>query len=131
MEDKYKGGNWLGPTLLANCGKGNPAYENELFAPVLNCVTVDTLEDAIKFTNANKYGNGAAIFTQSGAAARKFVNEVDSGNVGVNVPTPAPLPMFSFSGSRGSIAGDLHFYGKQGLQFSTKGKVVTSSWQYE
>lgn len=130
VDGKYAAGNFLGPTLLNDCGKGNPAYENEIFAPVLNCISVDTLEDAIAFSNSNPYGNGAAIFTQNGAAARKFVNEIDSGNVGVNVPIPVPLPMFSFHGSRGSIAGDLHFYGKEGLKFYTKGKVVTSSWQY-
>jgi len=130
VEEKYRGGNFLGPTLLTNVHKGNPAYENELFAPVLSVLFAESLEEAIALTNANPYGNGAALFTKSGAAARKFQNEVDCGNVGINVPIPVPLPMFSFSGSRGSIQGDLHFYGKEGVQFFTKNKVVTSSWQY-
>ena len=76
---EYAAGNFLGPTLLNDCGKGNPAYENEIFAPVLNCISVDTLEDAIAFSNSNPYGNGAAIFTQNESAARKFVNEMTRG----------------------------------------------------
>jgi len=130
VDAKYQNGNFIGPTVLANIEKGNPAYENEIFAPVLCCVAVDTMEEAMEFTNSNMYGNGTAIFTSNGAAARKFQNEIDVGNVGVNVPIPVPLPMFSFTGSRGSIQGDIHFYGKQGIQFFTKTKTITSSWQY-
>lgn len=90
-------------------------YKEEIFGPVLVCLNVDTLDDAIKLINANPYGNGTAIFTTNGATARKFTQEIDVGQVGVNVPIPVPLPMFSFTGSRGSFLGDSHFYGKQVL----------------
>jgi Aldehyde dehydrogenase family len=90
-------------------------YKEEVFGPVLVCLNVDTLDDAIKLINANPYGNGTAIFTTNGATARKFTQEIDVGQVGVNVPIPVPLPMFSFTGSRGSFLGDSHFYGKQVL----------------
>jgi malonate-semialdehyde dehydrogenase (acetylating) / methylmalonate-semialdehyde dehydrogenase len=92
---------------------------------------VDTLEEAIAFTNSSPYGNGCAIFTQSGAVARKYQHEIDVGQVGINVPIPVPLPMFSFTGSRGSIRGDVHFYGKQGPQFYTQIKTITSNWDYK
>lgn len=92
-------------------------------------MSADTLEDAINIINANPYGNGTAIFTTNGSFARQFVNEVDAGQCGINVPIPVPLPMFSFTGSRGSFQGDLHFYGKQGLNFYTQTKTVTSLWR--
>ena len=92
------------------------------------CLKVDTLDEAIALTNANPYGNGCAIFTKSGAAARKFQHEIDVGQVGVNVPIPVPLPMFSFTGSRASIRGDLNFYGKRGVQFFTQIKTITAKW---
>ena len=81
--------------------------------------------------NANRYGNGTAIFTRSGAAARKFQNEIDVGQVGINIPIPVPLPFFSFTGSRGSFAGSSNFYGKSGVQFYTQTKTVTASWKEE
>lgn len=109
----YEKGNFVGPSVLHGVDSKNPAYTEEIFGPVLVSVNVDTLEDAIAFTNASPYGNGCAIFTQSGAVARKYQHEVDVGQVGINVPIPVPLPMFSFTGSRGSIRGDVHFYGKQ------------------
>lgn len=89
----------------------------------------DTLDDAINIINSSPYGNGTAIFTTNGSHARYFVNEIDVGQVGVNVPIPVPLPMFSFTGSRGSFLGDLHFYGKQGLNFYTQTKTITSLWR--
>lgn len=92
-------------------------------------ISADSLEDAIQILNKNPYGNGAAIFTTNGSHARQFVNEADAGQVGVNVPIPVPLPMFSFTGSRGSFHGSLHFYGKQGLNFYTQTKTVTSLWR--
>merc|ERR1711879_714973 len=127
VDAKYQSGNFLGPTILSDLQKGNPAYEEEIFGPVLCCVTVDTLDEAIAFTNSNRYGNGTAIFTGSGAAARKFQNEINVGQVGINVPIPVPLPMFSFTGSRGSIQGDINFYGKAGAQFYTRIKTITSN----
>ena len=88
-------------------------YKEEIFGPVLLTMSADSLEDAIEIINNNPYGNGTAIFTQSGSVARKFQNQVDAGQIGINVPIPVPLPMFSFTGSRGSFRGDTHFYGKQ------------------
>ena len=122
-------GQFFGPTILSNVDPESPAYKNELFAPVLSCTTTDTLDDAIDLVNANPYGNGTAIFAQNGAATRKFQYNVDVGQVGVNVPIPVPLPFFSFTGSRASIRGDLHFYGKQGVYFYTQTKTITSNWR--
>lgn len=123
-----KAGNFVGPTIIHNVSKTNPAYLEEIFGPVLVTVCVDTLEEAIQFTNSSRYGNGCAIFTTSGANARKFQHEIDVGQVGINLPIPVPLPFFSFTGSRGSIAGDVHFYGKQGAQFFTQIKTISSNW---
>lgn len=89
----------------------------------------DTLDAAIKIVNEEQHGNGTAIFTQSGAAARRFQNEIDVGMVGINVPIPVPLPFFSFTGWRGSFAGDLPMYGKQGCTFFTRTKTVTANWR--
>ena len=105
----YESGNFVGPTVLSNIDRKNIAYTEEIFGPVLVCLEADTLDEAIELVNANPYGNGTGIFTQSGACARKFVHEIDVGQVGVNVPIPVPLPFFSFTGSRGSIRGDVHF----------------------
>lgn len=124
-------GNFVGPTVLHGVDHKNRAYTEEIFGPVLVTLAVDTLEEAIEFTNSNPYGNGCAIFTSSGAIARKYQHEIDVGQVGINVPIPVPLPMFSFTGSRGSIRGDLHFYGKQGVQFCTQVKTITSNWAYK
>ncbi|KTG01358.1 hypothetical protein cypCar_00006880, partial [Cyprinus carpio] len=106
-------------------------YTEEIFGPVLVVLEADSLDDAIKMVNKNPYGNGTAIFTTNGAAARKYTHEVDVGQIGVNVPIPVPLPMFSFTGSRGSFRGDTNFYGKQGIQFYTQIKTVTSQWKAE
>merc|ERR1719191_2447222 len=104
-------------------------YQNEIFGPVLQVLTCETLDEAISLINANPYGNGTAIFTRSGAAARKFTEDIDCGQVGVNVPIPVPLPMFSFTGNKKSIRGDLNFYGKAGVNFFTQWKTVTQSWR--
>lgn len=127
----YEGGNWINPTLITGVKPHMTCYQQEIFGPVLVCLEADTLEDAIKITNANPWGNGAAIFTKSGAAARKFQYEIDAGQVGVNIPIPVPLPMFSFTGSRGSFRGAQHFYGKEGIHFNTQIKTITSSWKFE
>jgi malonate-semialdehyde dehydrogenase (acetylating)/methylmalonate-semialdehyde dehydrogenase len=87
-------------------------YKEELFGPVLEIVTVDTLQEAVELINANPYGNGTVIFTKSGAVARKFAHDVDVGQIGINVSVPIPLPMFSFTGSRGSFVGDMNYTGK-------------------
>ena len=127
--DGYPNGTWVGPTILAGVTTDMECYRNEIFGPVLQVLLVNTLDEAIELINANRYGNGTAIFTRSGAAARKFTHEVDCGQVGVNVPIPVPLPMFSFTGSRGSILGDHNFYGKGAVSFHTKWKTVTSNWR--
>ncbi|KAJ8984430.1 hypothetical protein NQ317_012493 [Molorchus minor] len=127
--EKYPNGNFIGPTLLTDVLPAYECYREEIFGPVLCIMSADTLEDAIKIVNSNPYGNGAAIFTSNGSHARQFTHEVDAGQVGVNVPIPVPLPMFSFTGSRGSFHGDLHFYGKQGLNFYTQTKTITSLWR--
>ena len=124
----YEQGNFIGPTIFSGVKPGMKVYDMEIFGPVLIIVSVDTLDEAIAPTNANPYGNGTGIFTQSGAAARKFQNEIDVGQVGINVPIPVPVPYFSFTGSRGSKLGDLGPYGKQVVQFYTQTKTVTSRW---
>jgi len=129
--DGFPNGNFVGPTIITGVKPSMQCYREEIFGPVLLCVEVDTLEDAIAFTNANPYGNGCAIFTSNGAAARKFQFEIDVGQVGVNVPIPVPLPMFSFTGSRKSFLGASHFYGKQGVGFFTQTKTITSNWNYD
>lgn len=127
--DKYPNGNFVGPTVLTEVLPSYDCYKEEIFGPVLSVISADTLEEAISIINSNPYGNGTAIFTTSGNHARQFVHEVDAGQIGVNVPIPVPLPMFSFTGSRGSFHGDLHFYGKQGLNFYTETKTITSLWR--
>lgn len=126
-----EGGNYIGPTLIKlPKDKLNEfeCYREEIFGPVLICIEVDTLDEAIEITNSNPYGNGCALFTGSGAAARKYQYEIDCGQVGINVPIPVPLPMFSWTGSRGSFRGSSHFYGKQGVDFFTQIKSVTTNW---
>ena len=103
-------------------------YTTEIFGPVMVIVGVDPLDEAIELINDNPFGNGTGIFTQSGAAARKFQSEIDVGQVGINVPIPVPVPFFSFTGSRGSKLGDLGPYGKQAVQFYTQTKTITSRW---
>jgi malonate-semialdehyde dehydrogenase (acetylating) / methylmalonate-semialdehyde dehydrogenase len=124
----FPNGNFIAPTIFADVKPHHTVYKEEIFGPVLVVVSVDTLDEAIALTNANQYGNGTGIFTQSGAAARKFQNEIDVGQVGINVPVPVPVPYFSFTGSRGSKLGDLGPYGKQVIQFYTQTKTVTARW---
>jgi malonate-semialdehyde dehydrogenase (acetylating) / methylmalonate-semialdehyde dehydrogenase len=128
MVPGYEQGNFIGPTVFSGVKPNMKIYTTEIFGPVLIIVSVDTLDEAIALTNANPYGNGTGIFTQSGAVARKFQNEIDVGQVGINVPIPVPVPFFSFTGSRGSKLGDLGPYGKQVVQFYTQTKTVTSRW---
>ena len=102
----------------------------EIFGPVLCCIHVDTLEQAIAVVNASPYGNGTSIFTNSGSAARRYQHEVEVGQVGINIPIPVPLPFFSFTGWKGSFMGDLHAYGKQAVRFYTETKTITARWPY-
>jgi len=124
----YEQGNFIGPTIFSGVTPDMSIYTTEIFGPVMVIVAADTLDHAIKLVNDNPFGNGTAIFTQSGAAARKFQHEIDVGQVGINVPIPVPVPFFSFTGSRGSKLGDLGPYGKQVVQFYTQTKTVTSRW---
>ncbi len=124
----FPNGNFIAPTIFSGVKPHHAVYSEEIFGPVLVIVSVETLDEAIALTNANPYGNGTGIFTQSGAAARKFQNEIDVGQVGINVPVPVPVPYFSFTGSRGSKLGDLGPYGKQVIQFYTQTKTVTARW---
>jgi malonate-semialdehyde dehydrogenase (acetylating)/methylmalonate-semialdehyde dehydrogenase len=124
----FEKGNFIGPTIFSGVTTRMKIYTTEIFGPVMVIVGVQTLKDAIELVNANPFGNGTAIFTQSGAAARRFQNEIDVGQVGINVPIPVPVPFFSFTGSRGSKLGDLGPYGKQVIQFYTQTKTVTSRW---
>jgi malonate-semialdehyde dehydrogenase (acetylating)/methylmalonate-semialdehyde dehydrogenase len=124
----YEHGNFVGPTIFSGVKSGMRIYDQEVFGPVLCIVSVETLDEAIAFVNHNPNGNGTAIFTQSGAAARKFQEEIDVGQIGINVPIPVPVPLFSFSGSRASKLGDLGPYGKQVVLFYTQTKTITARW---
>ncbi|MCL1961475.1 MAG: CoA-acylating methylmalonate-semialdehyde dehydrogenase [Desulfovibrionaceae bacterium] len=124
----YEQGNFVGPTIFSGVKPGMSIYEQEIFGPVLCLVGARDLDEAIAFINANPNGNGTAIFTQSGAAARKFQEDIEVGQVGINVPIPVPVPLFSFTGSRASKLGDLGPYGKQVVLFYTQTKTVTARW---
>ncbi|MGX9936605.1 CoA-acylating methylmalonate-semialdehyde dehydrogenase [Advenella kashmirensis] len=124
----YETGNFVGPTIFSGVKPGMAIYDQEIFGPVLALVGVDTIDEAIEFINGNPNGNGTAIFTQSGAAARKFQEEIDVGQIGINVPIPVPVPLFSFTGSGASKLGDLGPYGKQVVLFYTQTKTVTERW---
>ncbi|GAA6039354.1 hypothetical protein JCM8097_002813 [Rhodosporidiobolus ruineniae] len=126
----YENGNFVGPTIL-EADTTMDCYTQEIFGPVLTVVKADSLDHAISIINKNKYGNGAAIFTQSGPTARKFEKEADAGQLGVNVPIPVPLPMFSWSGSRGSVLGGASLYGPRSWDFFTQLKTTTSLWRAE
>ncbi|KAI0756592.1 methylmalonate-semialdehyde dehydrogenase [Daedaleopsis nitida] len=126
----YPDGNWVGPTVI-EATTTMRCYREEIFGPVLVVVKADTLDDALALVNENKYGNGTAIFTQSGATARKFEREVEVGQVGINVPIPVPLPMFSWSGNKASFLGDIPFYGRGGIDFYTQNKTTTALWKAE
>ena len=121
-------GFWLGPTLFDHVRPEMPLYTDEIFGPVLSVLRVDSYDDALALVNDNPYGNGAAIFTNDGGAARRFQQEVEVGMVGVNVPIPVPVAYYSFGGWKNSLFGDTHAYGADGVRFFTRAKVVTSRW---
>ncbi|KAI8629268.1 Aldehyde/histidinol dehydrogenase [Xylariaceae sp. FL1651] len=128
--EKYPNGNWVAPTIISNVTPDMACYKEEIFGPVLVCLNVDTLDEAIELINKNEYGNGTAIFTRSGPTAETFRRNIEAGQVGINVPIPVPLPMFSFTGNKKSIAGGgaSTFYGKPGINFFTQQKTVTAMW---
>jgi malonate-semialdehyde dehydrogenase (acetylating)/methylmalonate-semialdehyde dehydrogenase len=121
-------GFFLGPTLLDNVTPKMSVYTDEIFGPVLSIIRVHTYDEALNLVNSHQYGNGTAIFTNDGGAARRFQNEVEVGMVGINVPIPVPMAYYSFGGWKNSLFGDSHAHGSEGVHFFTRGKVVTSRW---
>ena len=121
-------GFFLGVTLLDDVKPEMDVYKDEIFGPVLGVTRVDTYDEAVRLVNENPYGNGVAIFTRDGGVARQFQFDVNVGMVGINVPIPVPVAYYSFGGWKSSLFGDLHIYGPEGIQFYTRGKVVTSRW---
>lgn len=124
----FPNGNWVGPTMFTDVTTDMEIYKQEIFGPVFLTMNVDTLDDAIELINSNPYGNGTSIFTSSGFAARKYQHKIEVGQVGINIPIPVPLPFFSFTGWKGSFAGDQHAYGKQAVKFYTETKTITARW---
>jgi len=123
-----RSGFWLGPSLFDDVATDMSVYTDEIFGPVLSVLRVGTYDEALALVNANPYGNGSAIFTNDGGAARRFQREVQVGMVGINVPIPVPVSYYSFGGWKNSLFGDTHAYGADGVHFYTRGKVVTSRW---
>jgi malonate-semialdehyde dehydrogenase (acetylating)/methylmalonate-semialdehyde dehydrogenase len=128
LYDRESGGFFLGVSLLDNVTPEMECYRNEIFGPVLEIVRVPTYADAVRVINDNPYGNGTAVFTRDGGAARQFQFDVNVGMVGVNVPIPVPVAYYSFGGWKASLFGDLHMYGPDGIAFYTRSKVVTARW---
>jgi malonate-semialdehyde dehydrogenase (acetylating)/methylmalonate-semialdehyde dehydrogenase len=122
------GGFWLGPTLFDQVSPEMEIYREEIFGPVLSVVRVETYEEAIALVNGNPYGNGTAVFTNDGGAARRFEADVEVGMIGINVPVPVPVAYYSFGGWKRSLFGDTHAHGTEGVHFFTRGKVVTTRW---
>lgn len=125
---EHPDGFYLGVSLLDRVPVTADAYQDEIFGPVLCVVRAETYEEAIELVNSSRWGNGTAIFTRDGGAARRFQLEVEAGMVGVNVPIPVPVGYHSFGGWKDSLFGDLHMYGNDGIAFYTRGKVVTTRW---
>jgi malonate-semialdehyde dehydrogenase (acetylating)/methylmalonate-semialdehyde dehydrogenase len=121
-------GFWLGPTVLDHVPANSRVHREEIFGPVLSIVRVQSYEEGLHLINTGEYGNGTAIFTNDGGAARRFQNEVEVGMIGINVPIPVPMAYYSFGGWKASLFGDTHVHGIEGVHFYTRGKVVTSRW---
>ncbi|MFT6534943.1 MAG: malonate-semialdehyde dehydrogenase (acetylating)/methylmalonate-semialdehyde dehydrogenase [Alpinimonas sp.] len=121
-------GFWLGPTLLDNVPTTSKAYTEEIFGPVLSVVRVHSYEEGVELINNGAFGNGTAIFTNDGGAARRFQNEIEVGMIGINVPIPVPVAFFSFGGWKNSLFGDTKAHGAEGVHFYTRGKAITSRW---
>ncbi|MBV6758324.1 CoA-acylating methylmalonate-semialdehyde dehydrogenase [Rhodococcus opacus] len=121
-------GFWLGPTLIDHVTTDMSVYTDEIFGPVLSVIRVESYDEALELVNSSQFGNGTAIFTNDGGAARRFQNEVEVGMVGINVPIPVPMAYYSFGGWKNSLFGDTHAHGAEGVHFFTRGKVVTTRW---
>jgi malonate-semialdehyde dehydrogenase (acetylating)/methylmalonate-semialdehyde dehydrogenase len=126
--DGEPNGFWLGPTLIDNVPTTSKVYTEEIFGPVLSIVRVKTYEEGVKLINSGAFGNGTAIFTNDGGAARRFQNEVEVGMIGINVPIPVPVAYYSFGGWKNSLFGDTKAHGVEGVHFFTRGKAITSRW---
>jgi malonate-semialdehyde dehydrogenase (acetylating) / methylmalonate-semialdehyde dehydrogenase len=126
--DGDEGGFWLQPTLFDHVTPDMSIYTDEIFGPVLSVVRVPTYEAGVQLINDHPYGNGTAIFTNDGGAARRFQNEIEVGMIGINVPIPVPMAYYSFGGWKASLFGDTHAHGAEGVHFFTRGKVITSRW---
>jgi len=126
--DGGEGGFWLAPTLFDHVSPEMSIYTDEIFGPVLSVLRVQSYDEALDLVNSNPYGNGTAIFTNDGGAARRYQNKVEVGMVGINVPIPVPVSYYSFGGWKASLFGDTHAHGMEGVRFFTRGKVVTSRW---
>jgi malonate-semialdehyde dehydrogenase (acetylating)/methylmalonate-semialdehyde dehydrogenase len=126
--DGHENGFFLGPTLFDNVTTDMSIYTDEIFGPVLSTVRIDRYEEAIRLINANPYGNGTAVFTNDGGAARKFQSEIEVGMVGINLPIPVPLSFYSFGGWKDSIFGSHAIYGPEGVHFYSRQKVVIARW---
>ncbi len=127
-ESRQRSGFFLGASLLDNVQPGMRCYDDEIFGPVLSVVRVPKYDDAVQIINGHPMGNGTAIFTRDGGAARRFQFDIEVGMVGINVPIPVPVSYYSFGGWKASLFGDLHMYGPEGVQFYTRAKLVTSRW---
>jgi len=124
----YEDGFFIGPTLFDNVTPEMETYKEEIFGPVLQIVRADSFEEALRLPSEHQYGNGVAIFTANGRAAREFADRVEVGMVGINVPIPVPVSYHSFGGWKRSAFGDVNQYGQEGLRFYTKVKTVTERW---
>jgi malonate-semialdehyde dehydrogenase (acetylating)/methylmalonate-semialdehyde dehydrogenase len=126
--DGDAGGFWLGPTLIDKVPTSSRVYKEEIFGPVLSVVRVKTYEEGLDLINSSEFGNGTAIFTNDGGAARRFQHEVEVGMIGINVAIPVPVAYFSFGGWKHSLFGDSRAHGEEGFRFFTQTKVITSRW---
>ena len=126
----HENGFWVGPTVIDEVTPSMDVYKQEIFGPVLSVVRADSVDAAINLINSNPYGNGTAIFTSSGEAARRFQREVNVGMIGINVPIPVPMAYYSFGGWKDSLFGQSHIHGPEGVAFYTRAKVVTSRWPH-
>ncbi|MGB2137026.1 MAG: aldehyde dehydrogenase family protein, partial [Flavobacteriaceae bacterium] len=124
----YEQGNFIAPTILENVNLNKKLIQTEIFGPVMSLISMKTIEEAIAFVNSGTYGNMACLFTSNGASARKFRNEADAGNIGINIGVAAPMAQFPFSGWKDSFFGDLHGQGKHAIEFFTQTKVVIERW---
>ena len=126
--DGEPGGFWLGPTLIDQVPTSSKVYTEEIFGPVLSIVRVKSFDEGVNLINSGAFGNGTAIFTNDGGAARKFQNQVEVGMIGINVPIPVPVAYYSFGGWKNSLFGDTKAHGVEGVHFFTRGKAITSRW---